>query len=48
MEPPVFCMTDVFPLGLAVHHSGKLATLDQRIPAAAVAGGTAALELLTH
>jgi toxin-antitoxin system PIN domain toxin len=40
-------VTDVYLLGLAVHHGGKLATLDQRLPVAAVPGGAAALELIT-
>lgn len=40
-------ITDVFLLGLAVHHGGKLATLDQRIATTAIAGGSAALELIT-
>lgn len=40
-------LTDVFLLGLAVHHGGKLATLDQRIATTAIAGGSAALELIT-
>lgn len=39
-------ITDVYLLGLAVHRKGKLATLDQRIPADAVRGGRKALELL--
>lgn len=39
-------LTDVFLLGLAVHHNGKLATLDQRIATTAIAGGNAALELI--
>jgi uncharacterized protein len=39
-------ITDVYLLGLAVHHQGKLATLDQRIPATAVTKGPAALELI--
>lgn len=37
-------LTDIFLLGLAVHHSGKLATLDQRIMANAIPGGNTALE----
>ena len=37
-------VTDLYLLGLAVHREGKLATLDQRIPAAAVRGGAQALE----
>ncbi len=40
-------ITDVFLLGLAVHHGGKLATLDQRITTTAIAGGRAALHLIT-
>jgi hypothetical protein len=40
-------ITDVFLLGLAVHHGGKLATLDRRIMTAAIPGGSAALELIT-
>jgi toxin-antitoxin system PIN domain toxin len=40
-------VTDVFLLGLAVHRRGKLATLDRRLPVAAVQGGAAALELIT-
>ena len=39
-------VTDVFLLGLAVHMGGRLATLDQRIPTAAVSGGKEALELV--
>lgn len=39
-------ITDVYLLGLAVHKSGKLATLDRRIPADAVRGGRQALELI--
>jgi hypothetical protein len=39
-------ITDVYLLGLAVHKGGKLATLDQRIPVAAVRGGREALELI--
>jgi len=38
--------TDVYLLGLAVKHSGKLATLDHAIPAAAVIGGERALEAI--
>jgi len=34
-------------LALAVHKGGKLATLDQHIPAAAVEGGVDALEVIT-
>lgn len=39
-------ITDIYLLGLAVHKSGKLATLDRRIPADAVRGGRQALELI--
>jgi uncharacterized protein len=39
-------VTDVYLLGLAVHKGGKLATLDRRIPSAAVRGGDEALELI--
>jgi len=39
-------ITDVYLLGLAVHKTGKLATLDQRIPVDAVRGGRKALELI--
>jgi hypothetical protein len=39
-------VTDVYLLGLAVHKEGKLATLDRRIPVAAVASGAEALELV--
>jgi toxin-antitoxin system PIN domain toxin len=37
-------VTDVFLLGLAAHKGGKLATLDQRIPAWTIRGGSSALE----
>jgi hypothetical protein len=40
-------ITDVYLLGLAVHRGGRLATLDQRLPAAAVASGGQALEVIT-
>ena len=39
-------ITDVYLLGLAIHKQGKLATLDQKIPLAAVRGGNHALELI--
>lgn len=39
-------ITDTYLLGLAVHHKGKLATLDQRIQAKAVRSGRQALELV--
>jgi toxin-antitoxin system PIN domain toxin len=40
-------VTDVYLLGLAVHKGGKLATLDRRIPVAAVQGGTDALDVIS-
>jgi toxin-antitoxin system PIN domain toxin len=39
-------ITDLYLLGLALHHGGKLATFDRTIPATAIAGGAAALALL--
>ena len=39
-------ITDAYLLGLAAHKKGKLATLDQRIPADTVIGGSKALELV--
>lgn len=39
-------LTDVYLLGLAVRYGGKLATLDQRIPASLVEGGIDAIELI--
>lgn len=39
-------ITDAYLLGLAAHKKGKLATLDQRIPADLVTGGREALELV--
>ena len=39
-------VTDVYLLGLAVHKKGKLATLDQRIPAQVIQGGSDALEII--
>jgi toxin-antitoxin system PIN domain toxin len=39
-------LTDIYLLGLAVHHGGKLATLDRRVPVSMVKHGAAALELL--
>jgi toxin-antitoxin system PIN domain toxin len=39
-------VTDVYLVGLAVRRRGRLATLDRRIPVAAVRGGTDALELV--
>jgi len=41
-------LTDVYLLGLAVKRSGRLVTLDQRVPLAAVKGATrAALEIVS-
>jgi uncharacterized protein len=40
-------VTDIYLLGLAVHHGGKLATFDQHIPASVVKDGATALELVT-
>ncbi len=40
-------VTDVYLLALAVQNRGRLATLDQRIPADAVRDGRKALELVT-
>lgn len=40
-------ITDVFLLGVAVRHGGKLATLDQNLPAAAIQGGPEALERIS-
>lgn len=40
-------LTDVYLLGLAVAHGGRLVTLDQRVPLAAVKGATrASLEVI--
>lgn len=40
-------LTDVYLLGLAVVHGGRLVTLDQRVPLAAVKGATrASLEVI--
>ena len=39
-------ITDVYLLGLALHHDGKLATFDQHIPSTAVRGGKSGLEVL--
>ena len=41
-------INDVYLLGLAVHHGGRLATLDRRIPVTAIQEGEKALELITH
>jgi len=38
--------TDIYLLGLAVKHDGKLATLDRSIPEASVIGGARALEVI--
>ena len=40
-------INDVYLLGLAVHHGGRLATLDRRIPVTAIQEGEKALELIT-
>lgn len=40
-------VTDVYLLGLAVQKGGKLATLDQHLPAMAIQHGMEALELIT-
>jgi toxin-antitoxin system PIN domain toxin len=39
-------ITDIFLLGLAVHKSGKLATLDQHLPVKAIQRGAHGLELI--
>lgn len=39
-------VTDLYLLALARQHGARLATFDRRVPADAVAGGAAALELL--
>jgi toxin-antitoxin system PIN domain toxin len=39
-------VTDVYLLGLAVHQDGKLATLDQNIPASIIQGGKEAFEFI--
>jgi toxin-antitoxin system PIN domain toxin len=39
-------LTDIYLLGLAVHNQGRLATLDQRIPASLLKMGVEALELI--
>ena len=39
-------ITDIYLLGLAASHGGKLATFDRKIPIHAVAGGPKAVELL--
>src|SRR5262245_3752464 len=42
-------LTDVYLLGLAHKHGGRLATLDQSIPLTAVAGATrSSLAIITH
>lgn len=40
-------ITDLYLLGLAVYRSGKLATLDHRIPASAIQDGVQALEMVS-
>lgn len=37
-------ISDTYLLALAVHHGGRLATLDQRLSTRAVSGGEGALE----
>lgn len=39
-------VTDLYLLGLALHHGGKLATFDRAIPVTTIAGGADALALL--
>ena len=39
-------LTDVYLLALAVHHEGKLATFDRRIPTQLIKGGESALHLI--
>ncbi len=39
-------ITDVYLLGLAVQEGGKLATLDQHLPALAIEHGVESLELI--
>lgn len=39
-------LTDTYLLALAVHHKGKLATLDRRLSSSAVQGGRNALEII--
>jgi toxin-antitoxin system PIN domain toxin len=39
-------VTDIYLLGLAVTQGGKLATFDQHIPVAAIAGGAQAIEII--
>jgi toxin-antitoxin system PIN domain toxin len=41
-------ITDVYLLGLAVAHGGKLATFDRHIPVTTVYGGRDALEVIPH
>jgi len=41
-------LTDLYLLGLAVKHEGKLATFDRRIDPSLVIGGAQALTLLPH
>ena len=40
-------ITDTYLLALAVHHGGRLATLDRRLSIHAVKGGAEALELIS-
>ncbi len=37
---------DLYLLALAIEHGGKLATLDERIPAQVIPGGVDALEVI--
>jgi len=41
-------ITDLYLIGLAVRHDGKLATLDHRIQGLGVIGGKEALEILSQ
>jgi toxin-antitoxin system PIN domain toxin len=40
-------IADVYLLGLAVHHGGKLATFDTKISATVIQGGKEALEIIS-
>jgi uncharacterized protein len=40
-------ITDIYLLGLARRHGGRLATFDRAVPARAVKGGSAALEVIS-
>jgi len=39
-------VTDLYLVALAVHHGGRVATVDQRMAAAAIPGGAAAVEVV--